>query len=112
MTITAKRAARVFVLEPINPPLIFDPHAAEKFGELVYVFERGELRSSIWHDEFCAECLDSLEEKGYDPARDFLLVVGKLVPITRMTASLARKYGAVRALFWHAVDKEYVVRIL
>lgn len=96
---------KVFMLMPHN----VDVSKARRFGELIYIFDRGARRPSLWSPEFIDEMFVQLAEMGYDPATDYLLIAGNMAPIVRAACALARDCDVPpRALFYDAVTADYV----
>lgn len=103
------RLVRVFVLEPTDQPT----HLAQRFGNLTYVFEEFEERSSIWDTEqLTKEILQQLREDSFDPMKDYVVVTGKNVPLAVYLAAVAAEYGAFQALLYDAKDRQYCERVL
>lgn len=97
--------SRVYAIQPARRD-DFDLSSAKKFGPLHFVFERGERHPSIWSDEYLHEVMHRLEKKGYDPERDFILLIGPQVPLFRVACSLSSRYHW-QALAWNANAREY-----
>lgn len=96
---------RAFVLEPCRR---IDVSRASKYGEILYIFERNDGRPSIWTDEFVIEAIERLKNTRYDPARDYFILAGSIVPLAKVVAALAAEYGHVRALAFSATDRDYI----
>lgn len=101
--------SKVFVLERVQQ----DIEQAERFGEIEYVFDFGDLRPSIWKaKEFSESVIDALEIKRFDPERDLFAITGHIIPITLAMARMIKEYGRIRVLFFKLPDREYVEKEL
>lgn len=87
-----------------------DTSQAQLFGDVVHVFPPGKERSSIWSDEFLDEALNSLADMEYDPVSDYIILVGQLVPLTKVIARLVSIYNNIRVLCWSATERDYVLQ--
>jgi len=97
---------RAFVLEPASQSV----HTAREYGEITYIFQKGEKRSSIWSEEFKQELLDCLEAQQFNPKVDCFVVTGHLVPLTIAVTTILIKYGCLQVLFYSATERQYVLR--
>lgn len=97
---------RVFILEPTK----VDVSKARRFGDVKYIFGRGDTRPSIWSEEFAQTCLDILKENDYSPDDDALLMVGQIIPLTKLVAAVAEEYRYFRCLCWVATDHDYTIQ--
>lgn len=97
---------RVFVVEETQKNV----DIARLHGTLVYIFENGDKRPSIWEtDEFLADVADRLEEMEFCED-DYFLCVGSTVPLLAIMTLLSNLYPVFKVLFWHSVVQEYVPR--
>lgn len=87
-----------------------DVSSAAVFGEIVHVFPKGRPRSSIWSDDFLEEAIESLADLEYDPAIDYIILVGQLVPLTKVIARLVSIYNRIRILCWSATERDYLLQ--
>ena len=100
--------SRVFVLEPTK----LDVEKAKTYGTLVYVFNNGDRRASIWTEEFIEQVMTRLQSLCYDPDGDYVAIVGHLVPMAVVIARLTYDYDHFQALCFSSTEREYVVRVL
>jgi hypothetical protein len=99
---------KAFILEPCS----LNVSTAATFGELVYVFDKGERRSSIWAPAFRQEIIEALERKDFDPDRDYFVVAGHMVPLVIAVSVLQEYYGYVKTLMFCSVSRGYTNYIL
>jgi len=83
---------------------------AKAYGELSYIFPTGASRSSIWSEEFMDEALTSLAAMEYQPRLDCIVLVGAVVPLTKIIARLVAIYGQIRVLCWSATERDYILQ--
>lgn len=101
--------SKVFVLEP--PKANIDVTKAERYGEVVYVFERDTRRPSVFQSTSFGEAvIRRLAELGYDPVTDYLAVAGSIVPVVIALMACIVQHHTVNVLFWHAGETTYVRR--
>lgn len=98
--------SRTFVLEPCDLSIA----QAQKHGKTVYLFDKNEARSSIWDSEFQQEIRDALAYHKFDSAKDYFVIVGRMVPIVIAITTLVKMFGTVRVLFYSATERTYIVR--
>lgn len=101
--------SRVFMLAPSDR---IDVRRASRYGEITYLYDRGEQRASIWDPMYVVEAIDRMRDMGYDPRRDYVLVAGSTAPLVMFTAALATRYKNPAALFYDLPTGEYVVKSL
>ena len=99
------KTSRAFVLEPCSR---LDVSPASKFGEIEYIFQKNDGRPSIWTEEFAQAAMKKLKACGYDPAIDFIIIAGRIIPMIKLIAALAAEYQNVRVLFHDAIERDYV----
>ena len=96
--------AKVFIIEETRQ----DTDEASRFGEIEVLFSQRDHRPSIWDASFYAEALKCLEARGYDNKRDFLVVVGAMVPVVGVIAALLTEFGSIHVLFYDSRHRQYV----
>lgn len=101
------RKTRVFVVEECNKDL----SDAERFGSLVVLFNDSVHRPSIWEDSIYEAVKRRFKVLGFDPERDYVLLVGPQTMIVAAIHCLSLHYPKFRALFWHAAARGYVPRV-
>lgn len=101
------RQTRVFALEECNK----DISDAERFGSLVVLFNETTHRPSIWDDAIYDTVRRRFKLLGFDPSRDYVLLVGPQTMIVAAIHYLSQTYDQYRVLFWHAAAKGYVPRV-
>lgn len=87
----------------------FDVHKAKKFGELVTLFEDGVSRPPIMGDEYRRMLVDLLNEIGYDPSLDNIIVSGTTSQLVITVGELVRVYGRVRLLCYDSRVADYIL---
>ncbi len=97
---------RAFVLERCN----VDVSKASVFGNIVYVFDGNQRRSSIWSTNFITDVCSRLKDLEYDPANDYFVIVGPIVPLCKTIGHLVAQYGLIRALCWSASECSYTIQ--
>jgi len=103
--------SRVFVVERPRPNI--DLRCAEKFGELVLLFEAEDRRCSVFHSEqYGLAVLERLRAKNFDPLLDLLCVAGSMVPVTIAIAAAVLRYGRISVLLYNAAESSYVERTI
>jgi hypothetical protein len=101
---------RAFMVHPGRD----DVSRAERFAEVRYLFRSDERRPSIWSDEFQIEIVSRLEEFGYCPDSDYLLVTGHLATVTMFIGAVTGAWPDRRplALFYDKAQEDYVPKRL
>lgn len=96
----------IFIEEPQSR---FNLDSAKSRGEMVVLLRSGADRPSVFKvQDFVKAVLDELERIRYDPTVDMLVNCGALAPVTVATSAIVERYGALRALLFHAPSGEYV----
>lgn len=103
-----ERSPRVFMLMPHDKNV----RASRRFGELVVVFDKQESRPSIWDPSFLLEALDRMQDYQFDPQRDYILVVGSMVPVVMWCAAAFHRWPGTRILCFDIASGDYVARTL
>ncbi len=99
--------SRVFILEPVSKWL--DITATKEFGDLVYLFAKGENRPGIFHSNlFGLELLKRLVRNDFQPERDSICIVGSMVPMALYIAAAISFFGTINVLLFSAIYEEYV----
>lgn len=100
------RQARVFYVEA--PKQRFDSGLAKRWGELVCLFPANARRASIWDSDFENDVMSALWRQDFDPAVDYLLVVGAVVPTVLAIAKMANYYtDGIHLLLFSSTDRAY-----
>lgn len=108
-TTTQPRTANIFVLEANGRQNI----DVSEYGNLMFLFDHKNPRSSIWETESVAnEICEALERCGYDPAIDYVCLTGTMIPLAIFIATVTAEYGRFRALLFDARERNYVFREL
>lgn len=104
-------ANRVFVLESVKPSL--DLSSTRSFGEIHYIFDDSQRRSSIFDvDDFREDVIAELKRRDYKPDVDAVCLVGSFVPTILMVSAIQKHYGSFRALLFSSIDHRYVKKTL
>ena len=100
----------------LEPGHNVDISQSANFGILVPLFDKKDHRPNVWTDEFEDEFVRRLEEHEYNPAVDYFLIAGHMVPLITCMANIIREWGEdcenVKVLLWDGKRSEYVVRNL
>lgn len=96
---------RVFILERDER---FDVTDAERYGRPVEIFLNGERKPPIWSNSFLDEISDRMEIHDFKPERDYVVVVGQMVPVVLWLTHLVSMYDTVNLLLFDASQSEYV----
>jgi len=99
---------QVFILEPTH----IDVSQAERFGAVKYVFDHGARRVSIWDDNFGDEVVRQLAANNFNPASDFFVIVGHMVPLVLSIAAMLNEWQRINVLAYSSVERQYVERRL
>ena len=98
--------SNVFVLERTLKNL----DSAHDHGTVVYVFDEGDKRPSIWEtEEFLGHVAERLGAMNFSED-DYFLCAGSTVPLLAIMSLLSNLYPVFKVLFWHSVVQEYVPR--
>lgn len=90
--------SKVFILEP---PVV-NTAKADEYGERVILFPEGESRPSMWDRTFGDAVVERLVEEGFDPEKDYFLLVGAQVPTVLAIVAIVDQYGPLRLLVFNA----------
>lgn len=83
------------------------------FGSPTIIFDDSRPRPGMWRgDEYLREGLRRMEEDGYDPERDYFVVVGNMVLAALFCAALNERYPHAQVLCFDSITSEYVARRL
>lgn len=104
---------KVFILESPKRVALKDEDLSP-YGEAVLVFKDDEAnRPSVFDpNKFSACTLGRLQELGYNPEDDFLVVLGSMIGVSLLIAAALNKYGSIRILLFSAITGAYVPRVL
>jgi hypothetical protein len=98
--------SRVFVVEPYNKRGINLSRLYE-YGEIVYLFPVEGDRTSIFDPTFEGDVIEKLETYRFDPATDFIAIVGPMVSVCLMIASTIQYYAPIKVLAYDRRDDAY-----
>jgi len=99
----------VFLLEATRSNI--DTTKAASFGEIKYIFEQGDRRSSVFETRAYEVAIEErLNALGFDPARDIVCIAGRIVCVAVLFAVLTRLFGRFNILMFDAHDECYVMR--
>lgn len=94
----------------IEPTTRVDVSAAQRYGEIVYIFEKNESRPSIWTEEFVQVAMIRLEQMNYDPKADTIIIAGAIVPLIKLIGCLTANFGRIRVLCHSAIERDYTLQ--
>lgn len=102
--------SRVFALTPTN----YDITEAAGYGEIVYLYNAPNTRKLPYGfvEDFALDVWRRMKDNGYDPDKDFLLVVGPQVLVVQWVAAVISQKQYCRCLLYEAPKSRYVSRIL
>jgi hypothetical protein len=100
--------SRVFAVGPVDKDL----SGVSQFGELVYLYDPGEPRASVWDPSYVVEALDRLQDHGFNQHYDFVLAAGGTVPTVLFCSAVAQRYPSARALLYDYHARRYCPRRL
>lgn len=97
---------RVFLFAEVDSRL--DLSDAERFGEIVKLYEPSERLPNIFGPEFEEDIYQRLMRFRYDPEVDYFIVVGSLIPLFRV-ATVLSTFDEVpfKVLLFNAVTQSY-----
>ena len=99
--------SRVFILGPTD----YDISDALRFGDVVVIFMSS--RPSIFdHNRFASQFKTRVRSLGFNSRDDYFLCIGTAVPLLLSSSFLIQEYGSFKALFFHASEQRYVMRVL
>ena len=102
---------RVFVIERTKSTM--DLSTAAAYGELVVVFDRDHRRTSVFNTVAYGEAIrERLDELGFDPATDYICIVGSMVTTTVFAMATLVAYKCVNFLFFDAMHSSYIDRVI
>lgn len=103
---------RVFVFERVNPALKVE-QCVEAFGQVIYLFEREDERTSLWDTkELQREIQEQLTALEFNPAIDYFAVVGPVVPCVLAVSAIQFLHDEYKLLFWNSINREYFARLI
>lgn len=103
--------AKVFIIE--SPKIKMDIEDAERYGELITVFDHRTRRASVFNtDAYSEDLIERLRILGYDPETDHVAVIGSHVSLAVAIAAISIKYGRINLLLFRAGEEGYVSRSL
>lgn len=86
-----------------------DLNKVKEHGDILYLFQPGETRSSIWSEKFLDECMTALQRINYDNVVDAIVIAGAVIPITLLIARLCA-FENVMLLLWNANEDRYILK--
>jgi hypothetical protein len=106
--------SRVFCIEP--PRDGFDVSTAARFGELTPIFKDRDRRCSVFRpDQYRHRVWEVLQEAGYQPAVDYFIMIGAMIPVSLAMTALMEHVPpgtGVKILMFSSHDGEYVERVI
>ena len=102
--------SKVFIIEHTSKEGI-DVSTASSFGDIVYVFQRGERHVSAFkHADFGCTVINRLKSLNFNPERDYMCCTGSMIAIVVVFIALAKTFPVLRVLMFNSVDNVYVER--
>ncbi len=102
---------RVFIVE--EPKANIDITKAERFGELVFVFDPHDRRCSVFDcQQFGENVLKQLDTHDFSPEEDYLCIVGSMITVMMMLLAASARWPIIRTLFYSANEGQYVSRVI
>ena len=99
-----QKTAQVIALEVSK----YNLDGAEKYGELMYIFPPDDPRPSVWTNQYRLAIERALRtDLEFDPALDYILLVGQILPLAILINILSSKYRTFKALVFNATTREY-----
>lgn len=107
----ARSGARVVTVFVVNASHDRDVGAAEDYGELHYVNHRYAFSDELDDERLPPEFVLNIQAcvDDFDPATDFLLILGDHAQLVAMTAMLARRHKEFRVLRYDRKEQGYLV---
>ena len=96
---------RVFVMDKDPRRDVSD---AGRYGELLFVYDAGEHKPSVWSNAMIKDVLDRMTRMEYDADIDYVVVTGNTVMITLVVCSLLARDGMLNLLLFDSAQEEYV----
>lgn len=98
-----EKVPRCILLEGVKQ----DISDAEDFGEIVYLFDHGESRPSLFSEEFLTRLSERFEEIHFDPLVDYFVLTGYQLSLVAAVHVLTIDYGRFNTLAFHAPTHGY-----
>lgn len=95
---------RCFVVEPTKVSL----NSARQFGDLLYMFDENTSRPSLFDSGLGEALRVRFVELDFDPLKDFFVVAGDNIAITRAAAVLGELCGNFQMLVWSKRTTGYI----
>ena len=99
---------RVFLIEDTD----LDISGLREYGTLTYLFNDSENRRSFQDEKLDEQIISQFSRANFDPDKDYIAIVGKLIPVTITMTAVVSTYGCVKALAFDARTSQYVEREL
>lgn len=90
----------------------YDLSSCNSFGFLQFIFPPDGPKPSVWTREYRLEIERALEDYEFDPAIDYIVLVGQMLPLAILVNILSTKYRAFKALVFNANSREYETVLL
>lgn len=90
--------ARCFIIEPTE----LDVNKASRFGELVTLFPANRWRPSVFEPAFADAVVGRLNEEGFDPKVDYVVLTGKQLTLVVAVANVGAAFGPFNVLAYNA----------
>lgn len=101
-------SALVIVPEPVD----FDLSDAKRFGRLECLFPHKKSRVSMFSHALSADIDKALDDVGFVPARDYILVAGHQGILSMIIGVAAARYGHLNLLVFNAIARVYEVQVV
>lgn len=99
--------SRVFLYQ--KPRRRISTDQLQVFGDIVYLFDEGDPRASIFKTEALnRQIVERLEEQGYNPQEDFFCASGSLISIAICASLLGAVYQRYRVVAFSSSEDRYV----
>lgn len=100
---------RVFILKTTKRH--FDISSTGVFGDVVYLISEDEHIPSVFDTVAYQNALVTrLRAYDYDPTRDYVCVVGAMVPVTNFIVCVAKEWRIFKVLLFSSTENKYVER--
>lgn len=102
---------RVFLLE--EPRQHHDFSDTRRWGELVILFPATRRRPSIFQqNNFIAQVIEALEDAGFDPATDHILMAGSMWTNALVVAAVLTRWLKVPCLTYASHSETYLSKMI
>jgi len=97
--------SKCYLLEPVKQ----DVQDAQEFGELVYLFEYGETRPSIFSVEYQEELEKRFIKAEFDPENDMFVLTGFQIAISIAVSVLTKMFKNFEILCFYVPTHSYTL---